>query len=1461
MAASITDPILTAQEWDELCGSTPLGGAVNALNGGSYLPFMQPNLPRDAFAEPRTLSSPWHATTAPLPTSPHNTATVGFWPVMTPSLNHPSSRSLLEAPSGSLASTDGLAGNGTHDTSLSDILRVLPTERAHGNTSQRRHRGGRRAGGSSRRHPGRTPVQSPPAKQGGLDIASLDRGLSKENSDSSSAKSPSSSLQERLSNATKVCCIWIETHPGLEPSPGDVECLSTIAHVSPEWIHEQIKSTLREQIKNLSRDSGYQTRPIGDSEITKKYEYRQPVRAKGRDGRPRTNLKNAERPFVCTHRCGMDFDKKAAWEKHEQIHYPQHVWVCPENCQGQQRVWLRKDHFRKHLVKHHEYDKVTEQHCRASYLPVASRYPRRCHISECDQNFNSWDDRMSHMTAHMKEDYDMSTWSALVDEVENHGIEGPPEKAGDDDSESSDQDSGKDDDSDDPDEDQGGPGNGGSGFASGSGNGQGSNGQGLWGQPPNPGPQRQSETDYDGSSRSYNQWYGYTGNQMHMLTGLASTKRTFHIRGSMQSTSHEIRKPDTTDLERDCEGITALKPHWTLSDFRLSSVRWLGSGATARVDEVKTPGAKETMARKVIQYRYPAARQRVDREEYIMHRLQHSHIVRLLTTLRDTSTATLFMKPAADYSLAYYIQTRCSASPAGRETWKWFSCLVSGLHYMHKQGILHGDIKPDNILVFNHHIFYTDFGLSNTIPDDKSMISDAGFITRQYAAPEVKRGKRGKPSDIWSLGCVFLELVTIMLHRPITDFYEGRKLQKTKQSGDTVDSSYSNNLIAVAEWIKALRQVSYVDQAPMAVITGLESCQKMMSPEPKQRLTALQLSSRMPPQACCVAFEHTSPRRDKSLDSRSLVNRDPMSYIVRSRGSQASDDGSSRKVSTNIISLPRSERIPWPQLVGAVTHRHTTSPDGSSPMSWSSTLSYWLSEPNSYEALVTGCMDMFKTHPRVFIRELLDTLNTQIDSSSVTGPSLENQLIESHEIADSPDLIRTANQGDLITQVYQCHSEKSLRDASSMTKSTQPELHVYSRAKHIWLNVTCTLDTETRQDCVSEKLVDKLGVQSETSFHCVEEPEFRRDKNRQCRTVQLPWHESKSLQTRENWFVVVEGSFDIVIGSDFLLTHAISTYRKSAIWSSDWWKTQETNTQNKHESWDQDNGKKLSIRGRAVGLRKLTSRAKSHLKHMRNRNSMDQRLFPDPGGAHIEVAQVFQQVSSGRYHARGNNQKIEHPPSTTTPPFAYPTADIGDDRVSEICIVSGIDAGNLSDVREDHDPAPATENLRGNTDKAEKEESQNQTRRNTAVGKSVSPVNHAITPIGHEAPRVTKRSRVYQTLRGTQADRSIDNSHPKKSRFQLTGRGIPADSKPQCWLDGWDDIEAYPQSQYGQSLQATYGQGGINRLSYTNGQSEQEHAPAEPRQPLSWCRFRARESLGCQRWPNCQVSCKLQGFR
>jgi len=93
--------------------------------------------------------------------------------------------------------------------------------------------------------------------------------------------------------------------------------------------------------------------------------------------------------------------------------------------------------------------------------------------------------------------------------------------------------------------------------------------------------------------------------------------------------------------------------------------------------------------------------------------------------------------------------------------------LADALAYIHESGVIHRDVKPGNIMVFDYghdaarmRAKLTDFGIA--LIADKPEASDGGFLgTAGYLSPEQARGERvGPASDVYSLGLVLLECLT-----------------------------------------------------------------------------------------------------------------------------------------------------------------------------------------------------------------------------------------------------------------------------------------------------------------------------------------------------------------------------------------------------------------------------------------------------------------------------------------------------------------------------------------------------------------------------------------------------------------------------------------------------------------------------------------------------------------------------
>ena len=89
--------------------------------------------------------------------------------------------------------------------------------------------------------------------------------------------------------------------------------------------------------------------------------------------------------------------------------------------------------------------------------------------------------------------------------------------------------------------------------------------------------------------------------------------------------------------------------------------------------------------------------------------------------------------------------------------------ILEGLDYLHENNYLHRDLKGSNILVSaKGEVKLCDFGLAKQVDSAKQRHLTTMVVTRWYRAPELFLGDRSytEKIDIWSVGCIFAELLT-----------------------------------------------------------------------------------------------------------------------------------------------------------------------------------------------------------------------------------------------------------------------------------------------------------------------------------------------------------------------------------------------------------------------------------------------------------------------------------------------------------------------------------------------------------------------------------------------------------------------------------------------------------------------------------------------------------------------------
>lgn len=173
------------------------------------------------------------------------------------------------------------------------------------------------------------------------------------------------------------------------------------------------------------------------------------------------------------------------------------------------------------------------------------------------------------------------------------------------------------------------------------------------------------------------------------------------------------------------------------------------------------------------------------------------------------------------------------------ECWKMFHDVAAGLAYLHDKGLIHQDIKPDNILISDDGVYMiTDFGISARLRSTirNTMAQEQSSGTMAYMGPE-RFSAHPKPlmaSDVWSLGAMMYEMMTCGT-LPFDNF--GGGMQKNGAEIPVIEDDYSQELkdlvyrcLAMETWDRPTAK--QIEELTYFKLHGMQATQPIIRNQP-----------------------------------------------------------------------------------------------------------------------------------------------------------------------------------------------------------------------------------------------------------------------------------------------------------------------------------------------------------------------------------------------------------------------------------------------------------------------------------------------------------------------------------------------------------------------------------------------------------------------------------------------------
>lgn len=197
-------------------------------------------------------------------------------------------------------------------------------------------------------------------------------------------------------------------------------------------------------------------------------------------------------------------------------------------------------------------------------------------------------------------------------------------------------------------------------------------------------------------------------------------------------------------------------------DNRYEILERIGTGSMAVVYKAKCHRLNRLVAIKILKSdlaQNEEFRRRFNAESQAVAQLSHPNIVSVYDVSRGGDTEYIVMELIDGITLKQYMEKRGQLN--WRESLHFITQIMRGLSHAHSRGIIHRDIKPQNIMVLRDgSVKVADFGIA-CLADSAQTMTQEALGSVHYISPEQARGDRPDArSDIYSSGVVLYEMLT-----------------------------------------------------------------------------------------------------------------------------------------------------------------------------------------------------------------------------------------------------------------------------------------------------------------------------------------------------------------------------------------------------------------------------------------------------------------------------------------------------------------------------------------------------------------------------------------------------------------------------------------------------------------------------------------------------------------------------